>query len=181
MWSVSFYVLCYRSLIGTEGRGSIGGIQGFLRAVKTLTVVVVNTCVQGLDHLGGQRRESQNGVRLWQKNLNLDLGGPVVKNPPVNAGDTGSIPGPGRSQMPRCNSAYAPRPLSLALEPVGHTRESPRIAMNEDTAQPDKNLSLLKWVKQPHWLRDGRTGAGLSTWKGVSTEDGRNYAYDPVF
>ena len=26
-------------------------------------------------------------------------GGPVVKNPPCNAGDTGSIPGPGRSHM----------------------------------------------------------------------------------
>ena len=26
-------------------------------------------------------------------------GGPVVKNPPANAGDTGSIPGPGRSLM----------------------------------------------------------------------------------
>ena len=26
-------------------------------------------------------------------------GGPVVKNPPANAGDTGSIPGPGRSHM----------------------------------------------------------------------------------
>ena len=28
-------------------------------------------------------------------------GGPVVKNPPANAGDTGSIPGLGRSHMPR--------------------------------------------------------------------------------
>ena len=27
-------------------------------------------------------------------------GGSVVKNPPVNAGDTGSIPGPGRPHMP---------------------------------------------------------------------------------
>ena len=27
-------------------------------------------------------------------------GGTVVKNPPANAGDTGSIPGPGRSHMP---------------------------------------------------------------------------------
>ena len=26
-------------------------------------------------------------------------GGVVVKNPPANAGDTGSIPGPGRSHM----------------------------------------------------------------------------------
>ena len=28
-------------------------------------------------------------------------GGAVVKNPPANAGDTGLIPGPGRSHMPR--------------------------------------------------------------------------------
>ena len=30
-------------------------------------------------------------------------GGTVVKNPPANAGDTGSIPGPGRSHMPQSN------------------------------------------------------------------------------
>ena len=30
-------------------------------------------------------------------------GGVVVKNPPANAGDTGSSPGPGRSHMPRSN------------------------------------------------------------------------------
>ena len=30
-------------------------------------------------------------------------GGPVVKNPPVNVGDTGSIPGPGRFHMPQGN------------------------------------------------------------------------------
>ena len=35
-------------------------------------------------------------------------GGAVVENPPANAGDTGSIPGPGRSHMPR------------ATEPVRH-------------------------------------------------------------
>ena len=28
-------------------------------------------------------------------------GGAVVQNPPANAGDTGSIPGPGRSHMPQ--------------------------------------------------------------------------------
>ena len=31
----------------------------------------------------------------------LPYGGPVVKNPPANAGDTGSIPGPGGAQMLR--------------------------------------------------------------------------------
>ena len=30
-------------------------------------------------------------------------GGAVVRNPPANAGDTGSIPGPGRSHMPQSN------------------------------------------------------------------------------
>ena len=30
-------------------------------------------------------------------------GGAVVENPPANAGDTGSIPGPGRSHMLRSN------------------------------------------------------------------------------
>ena len=30
-------------------------------------------------------------------------GGTVVKNPPANAGDTGSSPGPGRSHVPRSN------------------------------------------------------------------------------
>ena len=30
-------------------------------------------------------------------------GGTVVKNPPANAGDTGSSPGPGRSHMLRSN------------------------------------------------------------------------------
>ena len=38
------------------------------------------------------------------KTLNGDfLSGAVVKNPPANAGDTGSIPGLGRSHMPRSN------------------------------------------------------------------------------
>ena len=40
-------------------------------------------------------------------------GGAVVKNPPADAGDTGSSPGPGRSFMPRSNEARAPQLLSL--------------------------------------------------------------------
>jgi len=39
--------------------------------------------------------ESKTSLRL--------PGGPVVENPPANAGDTGSIPGPGRFHMPRGN------------------------------------------------------------------------------
>ena len=41
---------------------------------------------------------------LWLKDLNMDFpGGAVIKNPPANAGNTGSSPGPGRSHMPRSN------------------------------------------------------------------------------
>ena len=39
--------------------------------------------------------------------------GAVVKNPPANAGDTDSSPGPGRSHMPRSNYAREPQLLSL--------------------------------------------------------------------
>ena len=39
-------------------------------------------------------------------------GGPVVKNPPCNAGDTGLIPGPGRSHMLQSNYAQEPQLLS---------------------------------------------------------------------
>ena len=40
-------------------------------------------------------------------------GGTVVKNPPANAGDMGSIPGPGRSHMLQSNWTCAPQLLSL--------------------------------------------------------------------
>ena len=40
-------------------------------------------------------------------------GGAVVRNPPANAGDTGSSPGLGRSHMPRSNWAREPQLLSL--------------------------------------------------------------------
>ena len=41
--------------------------------------------------------------RLEKKKKRDFPGGAVVKNLPANAGDTGSIPGPGRSHMPRSN------------------------------------------------------------------------------
>ena len=39
--------------------------------------------------------------------------GAVVENLPANAGDTGSISGPGRSHMPQSNYAREPQLLSL--------------------------------------------------------------------
>ena len=54
-------------------------------------------------------------------------GGPVVKNPPANAGSTGSIPGPGRLHPLRGNQAHAPRlpSLELALHRRRHHDEKP--------------------------------------------------------
>jgi len=46
-------------------------------------------------------------------------GGPVVKNPPANAGDTGLIPGRGRLHMPGSNYAHEPplpSPCAAATE-----------------------------------------------------------------
>ena len=40
-------------------------------------------------------------------------GGAVVKNPPANEGDTGSIPGLGGSHLLRSNKARVPQLLSL--------------------------------------------------------------------
>ena len=39
----------------------------------------------------------------------------MVRNPPANAGDTGSCPGPGRSHMPRSNWARESQLLSLRI------------------------------------------------------------------
>ena len=47
---------------------------------------------KGWQHKQGKKRTPQ-----------VFLGGAVVGNPPANAGDVGSIPGPGRSHMPQSN------------------------------------------------------------------------------
>ena len=49
-------------------------------------------------------RNTKIYCELMSKSNDRDFpGGTVVKNLPANAGDMGSIPGPGRSHMPRGN------------------------------------------------------------------------------
>ena len=62
------------------------------------------------------------------------LGGAVVKNPPANAGDMGSSPGPGRSHVPQSNSARAPQQLSLRSRAHEPQLLSPRAATTEARA-----------------------------------------------
>ena len=65
-----------------------------------------------MGELGQDRKDEttwkERGIRLskWVKTNgkgNMEDFGAVVKNLPANAGDTSSIPGPGRSLMPRSN------------------------------------------------------------------------------
>ena len=72
-------------------------------------------------------RIESNKSKMWDS-----PGGPVVKNLPVNAGDTGSIPGPGRSHMPLGNQALVMQLLKPGrLEPRlcnrrSHGNEEPK-------------------------------------------------------
>ena len=100
----------------------------------------------------------------------------MVKNPPANAEDTGSSPGPGRSHMPRSNAARAPQLLSLRsrarepqllkpahLEPVlrnkrSHGNEKPAHS-NKDPMQPNikKNKAkqkINKFIKKKFYFYD---------------------------
>ena len=53
--------------------------------------------------------------KQWTMIRNRDFpGGAVVENPPANAGDTGSIPGPGRSHMLRATTTEACAPRARA-------------------------------------------------------------------
>ena len=59
--------------------------------------------------MGGRERGREGGRNLNSSQSDVKTrslgfrGGAVVKNPPANAGDTGSIPHPGRSHMLRNN------------------------------------------------------------------------------
>ena len=57
--------------------------------------------------------------------------GTVDKNLPANAGDTGSIPGPGKSHMPWSREAHAPQLLSLRSRACEPQLLSPRAATTE--------------------------------------------------
>ena len=50
---------------------------------------------------GLDSRDRSEGFISFKSYIRDLPAGPVVKNPPANAGDMGSIPGLGRSHMPR--------------------------------------------------------------------------------
>ena len=102
-------------------------------------------------------------------------GGPVVKNPPANAGDMGSIPGLGRPCMPWSKQARVPRPLKpMILKPVlcnqrSHGNEKPvhhnwrkSVCHNKDPLQPNINLKIIIKLKSKTISKTKRTSMCLS-------------------
>ena len=71
-------------------------------------------------------------LTLKTNTVGTSLGGPVVKNPPVNAGDTGLIPDPGRFHVPWSN--YTHRPQLLSQHALGPTMDNKRGRNNEKPA-----------------------------------------------
>ena len=77
-------------------------------------------------------------------------GGPGVKNLPCNAGDPGSIPGPGRAHMPQSHSGRAvlstepscsrngapqqEKPSVVTRSPLTTTKEQPLLAVTTEKA-----------------------------------------------
>ena len=60
-------------------------------------------------------------------------GGSEVQNLPANAGDTGSIPGPGRSHMPWSKQACVPQLLSQCSRAQEPPLLSPQAATTKET------------------------------------------------
>ena len=96
------------------------------------------------------RYKSLIGYMIFKNFLQGFPGGAVVENPPANAGDTGSSPGPGRSHVPRSSWARAPQLLSLRVWSLcAATREAaivrgPRTAMKSGLRSPQLEKALAQ-------------------------------------
>ena len=91
------------------------------------------------------------GLRSRVKNELVGFpGGAVVENPPANAGDTGSSPGRGRSNMPQSSWAREPQLLSLRVWSLcsaareAATVRGPRTAMKSGPCLPQLEKALAQ-------------------------------------
>ena len=85
-------------------------------------------------------------INKYLKNRDFP-GGPVVKNLPANAGDMGSIPGPGnslmlQSDMPMCHNYWSPHTLQPRLcNKRSHHNEKPKTKSSPHTLQLGKDCT----------------------------------------
>ena len=67
------------------------------------------------------------------------------KNPPADAGDTGSVPDPGKSHMRRGNLAHVPRWLKPAhLEPVPNNEKPPQWKVHAQQLESSPPLATAR-------------------------------------
>ena len=96
--------------------------------------ILSDSIIYRVKNLGGRGDECL--LKLCQRDF---PGGTVDKNLPTNAGDMGSIPGPGRFCMPRNNEADASQLLSLCsrcvLQLLKLMHPSTRVPQEENSAQ----------------------------------------------
>ena len=80
---------------------------------------------------------------MW--NLKYDTrdfpAGPVVKNPPSNAGDVGSIPGQG-TKIPHALGSYIFSLCTATIESTCHNKDP--VLCNQDPMQPNKQILTKK-------------------------------------
>ena len=74
----------------------------------------------------------------------------MVKNLPANAGDTGLIPGLGRSHMPQSNLAHEPQLLSLRATTTEACVPRARALQREATAMRSPRTAMKS---SPHSLQ----------------------------
>ena len=83
-----------------------------------------------------------------QKESKKDFrGGVTDKNPPANAGDMGSIPGPGRFHMPRSNGAHELQLLCLCA--AKREAAAKRGCAPQQKGRPRLPQLEKLWVQQP--------------------------------
>ena len=76
--------------------------------------------------------------------------GSVVKNPPANAGDTGSVPGPGRPYMPLSNLSPCATTTEPALRSPGTpTTELALWSLGTPTTEPTRPRAHAPQQEEP--------------------------------
>ena len=79
-------------------------------------------------------------------------GGLVVKNPPASTGDTGLIPGPGRSHLLWDDQAHAPQLPSQCAQSLCSTRETITARRSHTTRRSSPHRH--NWRKPEHSKED---------------------------
>ena len=96
-------------------------------------------------------------------------GGSVVGNPPANAGDMDSVPGPGRFLMPWSNQAHVPQQLSpcsraceLQLQSLHAATTEARALQGLPAATKPVHLELILATKEATAMRSPYTAMRIA-------------------